>query len=117
MISTQPSAKEVSETTQRLQEQRRTQDDSSKPSHFNLRLLEKQKVDGIDIMSFKFVKFDEGQQQQGQNDKKRLEYSAGQFAFFDIDGVYNDPEGKIAKASYYCSRLLKHSANLSHNSN
>jgi hypothetical protein len=53
-ISTQPSAKEVSETTQRLQEQRRTQDDSSKPSHFNLRLLEKQKVDGIDIMSFKF---------------------------------------------------------------
>ena len=27
--------------------------------------------------------------------KKRLEYSAGQFAFFDIGGVYNDPEGPI----------------------
>ena len=96
-ISTQPSAKEeVPETTQQLQEQRRKQDDSGKPSHFNLRLLEKQKVDGTDIMSFKFAKFDEeGQQQQGQNDKKRLEYSAGQFAFFDIGGVYNDPEGPI----------------------
>jgi predicted ferric reductase len=44
-------------------------------------------------MSFKFAKLDEeGQQQQGQNGKKWLEYSAGQFAFFDIGGVYNDPE-------------------------
>ncbi|HEY3527268.1 MAG TPA: Rieske 2Fe-2S domain-containing protein [Nitrososphaeraceae archaeon] len=96
-ISTQPSAKEeVPETTQQLQEQRRKQDDSGKPSHFNLRLLEKQKVDGTDIMSFKFAKLDEeGQQQQGQNGKKQLEYSAGQFAFFDIGGVYNDPEGPI----------------------
>ena len=51
-ISTQPTAKEeVSETTKQLQEQRRKQDDSSKPSHFNLRLLEKQKVEGTDIMS------------------------------------------------------------------
>src|ERR687898_1155008 len=97
-LSTQPSAKEeVSETTRQLQEQRRKQDDSSKPSHFNLRLLEKQKVEGTDIMSFKFAKLDEEgqQQQQRQNGKKQLEYSAGQFAFFDIGGVYNDPEGPI----------------------
>jgi glycine betaine catabolism B len=96
--STQPSAKEeVSETTHQLQEQRRKQDDSSKPSHFNLRLLEKQKVEGTDITSFKFAKLDEEgqQQQQGQNGKRQLEYSAGQFAFFDIGGVYNDPEGPI----------------------
>jgi glycine betaine catabolism B len=98
--STQPSAKEeVSGTTEQLQDQRRKQDDSSKPSHFNLRLLEKQKVDGTDIVSFKFAKQEEeGQQeeqQQGQNGKRRLEYSAGQFAFFDIGGVYNDPEGPI----------------------
>jgi ferredoxin-NADP reductase/nitrite reductase/ring-hydroxylating ferredoxin subunit len=100
--STQPSAKEeVSGTTHQLQEQRRKQDDSSKPSHFNLRLLEKQKVDGTDIMSFKFAKQEEeGQRQeqeqrQGQNGKRQLEYSAGQFAFFDIGGVYNDPEGPI----------------------
>jgi ferredoxin-NADP reductase/nitrite reductase/ring-hydroxylating ferredoxin subunit len=104
--STQPSAKEeVSGTTHQLQEQRRKQDDSSKPSHFNLRLLEKQKVDGTDIMSFKFAKQEEeGQRQeqeqeqeqrQGQNGKRQLECSAGQFAFFDIGGVYNDPEGPI----------------------
>jgi glycine betaine catabolism B len=98
--STQPSAKEeVSGTTEQLQEQRKKQDDSSKPSHFNLRLLEKQKVDGTDIVSFKFAKQEEeGQQeeqQQGQNGKRRLECSAGQFAFFDIGGVYNDPEGPI----------------------
>jgi glycine betaine catabolism B len=96
--STQPSAKEeVPETTQQLQEQRRKQDDSGKPSRFNLRLLEKQKVEGTDIMSFKFAKQEgeEQQQQQGQNGKKRLEYSAGQFAFFDIGDVYNDPEGPI----------------------
>src|SRR5215207_322114 len=102
--STQPSAKEeVSGTTEKLQEQRRKQDDSSKPSHFNLRLLEKQKVDGTDIMSFKFAKQEEeGQRQeqeqeqrQGQNGKRQLECSAGQFAFFDIGGVYNDPEGPI----------------------
>src|SRR5918994_2165466 len=98
--STQPSAKEeVSGTTEQLQEQRRKQDDSSKPSHFNLRLLEKQKVDGTDIVSFKFAKQEEeGQQeeqQQAQDGKRQLEYSAGQFAFFDIGGVYNDPEGPI----------------------
>ena len=98
--STQPSAKEeVSGTTEQLQEQRKKQDDVSKPSHFNLQLLEKQKVDGTDIVSFKFAKQEEeGQQeeqQQGQNGKRRLEYSAGQFAFFDIGGVYNDPEGPI----------------------
>jgi glycine betaine catabolism B len=98
--STQPSAKEeVSGTTEQLQEQRKKQDDSSKPSHFNLRLLEKQKVDGTDIVSFKFAKQEEeGQQeeqQQGQDGKRQLEYSAGQFAFFDIGGVYNDPERPI----------------------
>jgi ferredoxin-NADP reductase len=32
---------------------------------------------------------------QGQNGKKQLGYIAGQFAFFDIGGVYNDPEGPI----------------------
>ena len=93
--STQPSAKEeVSATTEQLQEQRRKQDDSRKPSHFNFRLLEKQIVDGTDIVSFKFAKQEE-EQQQGQYGKRQLEYSAGQFAFFDIGGVYNDPEGPI----------------------
>src|ERR671925_922358 len=101
-ISTQPSAEEkVTETTQQLQEQRKRGE--SKPSQFNLRLLEKQKVEGTDIMSFKFAKQEEEgqqeqqqqQQQQVQNGKRQLEHSAGQFAFFNIGGVYNDPEGPI----------------------
>jgi nitrite reductase/ring-hydroxylating ferredoxin subunit len=99
--STQPSAKEeVSRSTQQLQEQRRKRDES-KPSQFNLRLLEKQKVEGTDVMSFKFAKQEEEEQQeqqqqeQGQNGKRQLEHSAGQFAFFDIGRVYNDPEGPI----------------------
>jgi ferredoxin-NADP reductase/nitrite reductase/ring-hydroxylating ferredoxin subunit len=99
-ISTQPSAEEkVTETTQQLQKQRKRGE--SKPSEFNLRLLEKQKLEGTDIMSFKFAKQEEEgqqeqqQQQQVQNGKRQLEYSAGQFAFFDIGSVYNDPEGPI----------------------
>jgi ferredoxin-NADP reductase/nitrite reductase/ring-hydroxylating ferredoxin subunit len=98
--STQPSAKEeVSGTTQQLQEQRRKQDDVGKPSPFNLRLIEKQRIEGTDVMSFKFTKQEvkeEGQRaQQQQNGKRQLDYSAGQFAFFDIGDVYNDPEGPI----------------------
>jgi glycine betaine catabolism B len=30
-----------------------------------------------------------------KNSKRQLEYSAGQFAFFDIGGVYDDPEDPI----------------------
>ncbi|MDQ3838779.1 MAG: hypothetical protein M3297_05880 [Thermoproteota archaeon] len=54
-MSTQPSAEEkVTETTQQLQEQRKRSE--NKPSRFNLRLLEKQKVEGTDIMSFRLTK-------------------------------------------------------------
>jgi hypothetical protein len=57
-VSTQPSAEEkVNETTQQLQEQRKRSE--VKPSQFNLRLLEKQKVEGTDIISFKFTKQEE----------------------------------------------------------
>ena len=30
-----------------------------------------------------------------EQDKTPLDYTAGQFAFFDIGGVYNDPKGPI----------------------
>ena len=49
---------------------------------FELTLLEKQKVEGTDAMSFKFS-------------KTLLQYKAGQYAYFDIGGVYNDPKGPI----------------------
>ena len=67
----------------------------SKPpsSHFELTLLEKDKVEGTDVTSFKFSKQNDDQGLQEQ--KTPLDYTAGQFAFFDIGGVYNDPKGPI----------------------
>jgi ferredoxin-NADP reductase len=49
-------------------------------------------------MSFKFNK--ENRKEDGNVDRdsqilSSLDYKAGQFAFFDIDGVYNDPKGPI----------------------
>jgi glycine betaine catabolism B len=59
-----------------------------KLNEFELVLLEKQKYNETDVMSFKFSKQDIEQ-------KKELDYISGQYAFFDIGGVYNDPEGPI----------------------
>ena len=58
-----------------------------------LELLEKIKVEGTDVMSFKFSR----QDNQVEEDKTPLlsDYTAGQFAFFDIGGVNNDPKGPI----------------------
>jgi len=58
-----------------------------------LTLFEKDKVEGTDVTSFKFSK--QGDQGEGKTDKSPLDYSAGQFAFFDIGGVYSDPKGPI----------------------
>jgi glycine betaine catabolism B len=58
-----------------------------------LTLLEKDKVEGTDVISFKFSKqVDQG---EGKTSKIPFNYTAGQFAFFDIGGVYNDPKGPI----------------------
>ncbi|HET6589653.1 MAG TPA: Rieske 2Fe-2S domain-containing protein [Candidatus Nitrosocosmicus sp.] len=60
---------------------------------FELELIEKTNVEGTDIMSFKFSKISnevDDSQQTGL-----LNYAAGQFAFFDIGEVYNDPKGPI----------------------
>jgi ferredoxin-NADP reductase/nitrite reductase/ring-hydroxylating ferredoxin subunit len=58
-----------------------------------LELLEKIKVEGTDVMSFKFRK----QDNQVEESQATLlsDYTAGQFAFFDIGGVENDPKGPI----------------------
>jgi ferredoxin-NADP reductase/nitrite reductase/ring-hydroxylating ferredoxin subunit len=68
---------------------------SSSPQ-IELTLLEKDKVEGTDVTSFKFSKqnADDYNQERG-GDKTPFNYIAGQFAFFDIGGVYNDPKGPI----------------------
>jgi ferredoxin-NADP reductase/nitrite reductase/ring-hydroxylating ferredoxin subunit len=62
----------------------------SKPPQIELTLMEKDKVNGTDVMSFKFSKDNDD-----QINNKTLNYNAGQFAFFDIGEVYNDPKGPI----------------------
>jgi glycine betaine catabolism B len=62
----------------------------SKSPQIELTLMEKDKVNGTDVMSFKFSKHNDD-----QIDNKTLNYTAGQFAFFDIGEVYNDPKGPI----------------------
>ncbi|MGA9935115.1 MAG: Rieske 2Fe-2S domain-containing protein [Nitrososphaeraceae archaeon] len=59
----------------------------NKSSQLELTLIETYKTEGIDVVSFKFGK--------EREDKSLLDFSAGQFAFFDIGEVYNDPKGPI----------------------
>ena len=59
-------------------------------SQIELALIEKNKVEDTDVMSFKFNNRNDQEQ-----DKIPLDYISGQFAFFDIGGVYNDRKGPI----------------------
>ena len=63
-----------------------------KSPQIELTLLEKDKIEGTDVTSFKFSKQNN---QEAAEDKTPLNYTAGQFAFFDIGEVYNDPKGPI----------------------
>jgi glycine betaine catabolism B len=55
---------------------------------FELSLLEKREHQDTDVMSFKFGR-------QDNISHSIFNYAAGQYAFFDIGGVYNDPEGPV----------------------
>ena len=65
----------------------------SPPPQIELTLVEKDKIEGTDVTSFKFSK--QNAQDGGEDKTTPLNYTAGQFAFFDIGGVYNDPKGPI----------------------
>jgi ferredoxin-NADP reductase/nitrite reductase/ring-hydroxylating ferredoxin subunit len=77
----------------------KTQGKSKSPPQIELILLEKDKIEGTDVTSFKFSKQNDqggGAGSEGAEDKTPpLNYTAGQFAFFDIGGVYDDPKGPI----------------------
>ncbi len=68
------------------------QQGKSKSPQIELTLMEKNKVESTDVMSFKFSRH---QNDHLEGDKPLLDYTAGQFAFFDIGEVYNDPKGPI----------------------
>jgi nitrite reductase/ring-hydroxylating ferredoxin subunit len=62
----------------------------NKSSQLELTLIEKDKVEGTDVMSFKF-----SNQNDQVHNKPLIDYTLGQFAFFDIGEVHNDPKGPI----------------------
>ena len=72
-----------------------------KNPEIELILVEKIKIEGTAVMSFKFSKKQDEQKKGGGGgevqdiDKTSLDYKAGQFAFFDIGEVYNDSKGPI----------------------
>ena len=66
------------------------QSKSETSSQIELTLNEKDKVEGIAVMSFSSVSRITMEQTVTL---LLLDYTAGQFAFFDIGGVYNDPKG------------------------
>jgi len=61
------------------------------PQLHELNLLQKNKVEGTDVMTFKFS----NQEKNRDSDKRSLNYTAGQYAYFDIGGVKNDSKGPI----------------------
>ncbi len=74
----------------------RTQGKGKSPPQIELTLLEKDKIEGTDVTSFKFSKQNDQGREGAEEDKTTpLSYTAGQFAFFDIGGVYDDPKGPI----------------------
>ena len=93
LVKKRPSAVEKE---QQLQQQ--GQPPSRPSSEYELSLLEKQKFEATDVMSFRFSKKQKLQQQERESDDKQssfLDYTAGQYAFFDIGGVHNDSRGPI----------------------
>lgn len=74
----------------------KTQGKGKSPPQIELTLLEKDKIEGTDVTSFKFSKQSNQGREGAEEDKTiPLSYTAGQFAFFDIGGVYDDPKGPI----------------------
>src|ERR671910_896552 len=75
----------IVEPVTKEQEKKKNADNSN---GFELSLLEKREHQDTDVMSFKFGR-------QDNISHNIFNYAAGQYAFFDIGGVYNDPEGPV----------------------
>jgi ferredoxin-NADP reductase/nitrite reductase/ring-hydroxylating ferredoxin subunit len=83
MVSPQPKSSETTIETERSTLVPKEAEEQTASSNFSLTLTEKQKVEGTDIMTFKFTK------------DGYPEYKAGQFAFFPLDNVNNDSRGPV----------------------
>jgi ferredoxin-NADP reductase/nitrite reductase/ring-hydroxylating ferredoxin subunit len=66
----------------------KTEVKQSQLSEYKLILKERQALEGTDILTLNLNK-------QGQDDKMIFNYVSGQYVFFDIGNVLNDPKGPI----------------------
>jgi ferredoxin-NADP reductase/nitrite reductase/ring-hydroxylating ferredoxin subunit len=82
-------SKEVTDASERkyYEEQEKKTPDTSK---LQLELLEKEKLERTDTMTFKL-----GRESPSSGSKSRLDFAAGQFSFFKLGGVSNDPKGPV----------------------
>jgi glycine betaine catabolism B len=98
LVKKRSTSTEIKQQQQQQQQQQLQQPPSRPSSEYKLSLLEKQKFEATDVMSFRFSKKQKLQQQERESDDKQgsfLDYTAGQYAFFDIGGVHNDSKGPI----------------------
>ena len=58
------------------------EEEERKASKLSLKLLSKEKLQGTDIITFRIS-------------RREINYTAGQYAFFELDGVYGDAKGPI----------------------
>jgi ferredoxin-NADP reductase/nitrite reductase/ring-hydroxylating ferredoxin subunit len=82
MVSPQPKLSQTTVETERSTPVSKEAEEQT-ASYASLPLAEKKKVEGTDIMTFKFRK------------DSYPEYKAGQFAFFPLDNVNNDSRGPV----------------------
>jgi len=82
-------------TTEKREQQQ--QPPSRPSSEYELSLLEKQKFEATDVVSFRFSRKQKQQQVRESDDSRSslFDYTAGQYAFFDIGEVHSDPKGPI----------------------
>jgi glycine betaine catabolism B len=77
----EPTAQESTQDSATLQK-KYYEEDERKASKIPLKLLSKEKLQDTDIMTFRFS-------------RPGINYTAGQYAFFKLDGVYSDAKGPI----------------------
>jgi len=86
--------KKRSTNTEKKEQPRQQGPPSIPSSEYEFSLLDKQKFEDTDVMSFKFRKQQHGKEADGVQNPF-FDYTAGQYAFFNIGGIYNDSKGPI----------------------
>ncbi|HEV8405489.1 MAG TPA: Rieske 2Fe-2S domain-containing protein [Nitrososphaera sp.] len=90
--TTQKQSGEQEKTAKALENDKKFYEEEERKAHgkLPLKLISKEKLEGTDIMTFKLERDD-------------MDFSAGQFGYFKLEGVKNDPRGPIRHFSFASS--------------